>query len=127
CPQKSVEFLLEVGRKIGCRPILIPTTDEAATFAADHAGPLSERYLFPDQKPQLVHALSSKKEMYHLAKKFGVPTAETLFPESRADVLRFAPDVRFPVMLKGIYGKKLKQRAGKPMFIARNQTELLEL
>ena len=29
-------------------------------------------------------------------------------------------------MLKGIYGKKLKLRAGKPMFIVRNAAELLE-
>src|SRR4029450_5880410 len=68
----------------------------------------------------------SKKEMYLLAKRCAIPTAETAFPQCRQDVVRYLESARFPIMLKGIYGKKLKVRSGKPMFIVRDARELLE-
>src|SRR5579863_1434812 len=60
----SVEFLAEVARRIGRHCILIPGTDGAATFIADHAPVLSQWYIFPDQNPQLVRSMCSKKEMH---------------------------------------------------------------
>ena len=123
---RSLEFLLDLGRKIGQPSILIPTTDDATVFVADHADALRERFIFPDQRPELVRSLCSKKEAYCVAKKFGVPTAETVFPDSREDVLRFLENAVFPIMLKGIDGRRLWIRAGKKMFIIHNHQELLE-
>src|SRR5438105_2362040 len=40
--QDSVRFLLQAGRQIGRRSILIPTSDIAAMFVADQAESLSE-------------------------------------------------------------------------------------
>src|SRR5947209_4229346 len=64
--ERSVLQLLQIGRNIG-RSILIPTTDEAAIFVADHAPALKEAFLFPDQSAELVRSLCSKKQMYFLA------------------------------------------------------------
>jgi D-aspartate ligase len=64
--------------------------------------------------------------MYFLAKRWGVPTAETTFPLGRRDVMEYLQQARFPIMLKGIYGRKLKQRAGQPMVIVHSAAELLE-
>ena len=126
CPEKSAKYLLEVGRKIGRRCILIPSTDDAAVFAAEHAQLLRERFIFPEQSPVLVRSLTSKKEMFYLAKRLGIPTAETSFPQSREDVLRFAAQTAFPIMLKGIDGVLLQNRGRKKMVIVRTQQELIE-
>jgi D-aspartate ligase len=126
-PEDSVERLVNLGRKIGPRPVLIPTThDAAALFVADNARFLKDAFIFPDQPPSLVRALASKKEMYFLAKRFGIPTPETSFPQTRFDVARFLEHATFPVMLKGIDGVRLQKRTGKKMVIVRDQQELLD-
>jgi D-aspartate ligase len=126
-PDAAVRDLVHVGRAIGSRSILVPTTDEAALLVADHAEALREAFVIVELPPGLARALCSKKEMYHLARRHGVPTAETLFPQDRADVLRFLDDATFPVMLKGIDGLRLERRAGARMFIVRDREELLRL
>ena len=122
----SIEFLGELHQKIGRRALLIPTADNMAMFVDENAAALREGYSFPERPDGLARTLCSKKQMYFLAKRHGVPTAETSFPLCRQDVMEYLEQARFPIMLKGIYGKKLKQRAGNPMLIVRSAAELLE-
>jgi len=124
--QKSVGSLLDLGRKIGRRAILIPTDDNAVLFVSDHAAALSEQFIFPTMNPALIREVSSKKGMYFLAKKHGVPTPEAAFPTSRQDVLDFLTRAKFPVMLKAIYGSLLMKISGQKMFIVKSEAELLE-
>ena len=124
--EKSLQFLLDVGKKIGQRPILIPTDDGAASFVGDHAEALGQAFSFQDQESGLVSLLTSKKEMYYLAKKHGLPTPEAAFPQSRADVLNFLPTATYPIMLKAIDGSRLWDAAGQKMFIVRSEAELLD-
>ena len=123
---KSLQFLLDVSKKIGQHPILIPTDDGAASFVGDHAEALAKAFSFQNQQPGLVHSLTSKKEMYYLAKKHGLPTPEAAFPQSRADLLNFLPSATYPIMLKAIDGSRLWDAAGQKMFIVRNEAELLD-
>ena len=122
----SVKTLLELGKKIGRRSILIPTDDNAVLFVADHAEALREQFLFPPMCPKLIREVSSKKGMYYLAKQHGVPTPEAAFPTSRQDVLDFLSRAKFPVMLKAIYGSLLMKVSGQKMFIVHTEADLLE-
>lgn len=124
--ERSLEFLRSVAQKIGRRSLLIPTADEGALFLAERADELRRWFMFPESGAALVNALASKKQMYFLAQQHGVPTAETVFPDSRRDVLRFLETANFPVMLKGIDGNLLQRRTGKKMVIVRSAPELLE-
>ena len=104
---RSVDFLLDVARKIGRRAILIPSDDKALLFCASCAERLREQFLFPELCPGLIRELSSKEGMYQLAKKHGVPTPEAAFPKSRQDVLEFVSRATFPVMVKGVFASVL--------------------
>jgi D-aspartate ligase len=126
-PQESLEFLAGLARKIGRRAVLIPSSDATAMFVADHEKELSEWYAFPKLDAKLARGLASKKEMYFLAKKLGIATAETAFPQSREEVLSYLETAKFPIMLKGIFGTRLGASAGKRMFIVRDRAELLRL
>ena len=86
-PEQSVERLVDIARLLGGRPVLIPTTDSAAILVADYAAALREWYIFPDQSRRLVRSLSSKKEMYFLAKKLRVATPDTHFFKTKDDLL----------------------------------------
>jgi len=125
-PQTSVQYLLDVAKKIGRRSLLIHTTDSGAGWLADNADALSEGFIFPNLSRELVLALASKEKMYFLAKKCGVPTPEACFPCSMGDVEEYVKDAVFPVVLKEIF-RGGSPRTGKRMFIARTKKELLRL
>jgi D-aspartate ligase len=124
--QQSLDRLLAIGRKIGGRPILMPTDDKALLFCANHDQVLREQFLFPVMCPSLIRELSSKQGMYHLAKKHGVPTPEGAFPKCRQDVVEFISRATFPVMVKGVFASVLWRSTGEKMFIVHSAAELLE-
>jgi D-aspartate ligase len=126
--QGLVTFLLTVSRRIGRRSILIPTSDHAALFVAENSEALKRSFVFPDQQLGLVRSLRDKREMYGLAKRLGIPTAETVFPATRQDLLDSVKGASFPMVLKGIDGTRLKERIGesKTLFIVYSERELLQ-
>lgn len=125
--QESLHFMCDVRRKIGRPSILFPTTDRTARFVADHSRTLSEWFIFPKLTARLASSLSSKRDMFYLARDNNIPTPEAAFPNSRDDVLSFLERARLPVMLKGIDGQQLWDRTGKKMFIVGSKDELLAL
>lgn len=127
-PTKEVLGALDaLAQKLGRRAVLVPSTDYAAIFIAEHAGSLRDNFLFGQQSPELLRKLYSKREMHYLARAHGVPTAETAFPANRQQVVDFADSANFPLMLKAIDGTRLNARCGKKMFIVQNREELLRI
>lgn len=124
--EENLRYLLDAGRRIGRRSVLIHTSDDTAVFVDGQGDRLREWFILPDQPRGLAGNLASKKEMHRLAKRHGIPTPETLFPQSRAELLDSLGKVSYPVMLKGIDGLLLAARTGKKMVIVRSREELLE-
>ncbi len=125
--EECVHKLLDIAREIGRPCVLIPTWDETAVFVAEHHSELSRRFICPQQSPELARNLVSKKDMYRLAKQFGIPTAEITLPTCLADVQKFAASAKFPVLLKGSDGNRLKQRTNRKMAIVNSAEQLLDL
>jgi predicted ATP-grasp superfamily ATP-dependent carboligase len=123
--EESVGFLREVGRNLGVRSVLIPTSDIGAMFVVDHADRLVDRFIFPSPDAGVVRSLCSKKEMYNLARKWSVAAPETAFPQSRDEVLKYVEAARFPILLKPIYSHR-RGRAVQAMVIVRTMRDLLE-
>jgi D-aspartate ligase len=126
----SGEYLsgvLEIGRKLGNRPILIPTTDREAIWAADNAAALGEVFRFPERDATLVHALCDKSRMQELAESTGLATAACVVPRSKDDVSRFAERATFPVMVKAIDAERLRNRLGRTKQLIRTAAELLDV
>ena len=124
--EKSVRFLLQIGQEIGPTALLIPTSDETTFFVAQNASALARQFVFARQSPELIKQLANKRETYHLAKRLGVPVAETTFPSNIDDVRSFSELAEFPVMLKGIDGRKLFIRTGYKMKILSTKEELID-
>ena len=124
-PEGFLEALLKVGEEIGRTSILIPTSDETAVFVTDHAEALSRWFIFPRNAPSLMRQLISKKGMYELVARHGVPTPFTLFPERIEEVEAALPRVKFPLMLKGVYGNRLQARNKNKMVVVHSPKELI--
>ena len=126
-PSESVDRLLEIGRQLRGRPILIPTTDRGAIWVAEHAEALQSEFRFQCQDARLVRTLCDKSRMQELARRSGVPTARSVVPRSTEDVERFIETAKFPVVVKAIDADRLRSRAGGTKFIIQSSRELLEL
>jgi D-aspartate ligase len=124
---QSLSCLLEIGRKLGGRPILIPTTDRGAIWVAEHAAALEAEFRFPCQDPALVPLLCDKSRMQELARRSGVPTAQSMVPCSKEDVQRFLETATFPVIVKATDAERLRARANGTKFVIRSGRELLDL
>jgi len=124
-PEHGVDCLRDIARNIGSMPLLMPTNDESALFVARNASQLEDRFLFPANSVHVVWSLYNKKAMYLLAKRLSIPTPDTVFPESRKDVLEFCERARFPVMLKASDNILTSRHAGRKMVIARSREELI--
>jgi D-aspartate ligase len=124
-PEQSVDCLRDIVRRIGARPLLLPTNDESALFVARNAAQLQDDFLFPANPVQVVWSLYNKKAMHLLAKQLSIPTPDTVFPESREEVLEFCERAQFPVMLKASDNIHTARHAGKKMVIARSKDELI--
>ena len=124
--QECVQELLKIGNEIGGPCILVPTWDETAVFVAEHHSELSRVFVYPRQDAELVRSVVSKKQMYLLAKRCGIPTAQITLPRSLADVEQFAQSAKFPIMLKASDGNRLKRRVNRKMVIVNTPRELID-
>jgi predicted ATP-grasp superfamily ATP-dependent carboligase len=61
------------------------------------------------------------------ASAHSVPTPDVVFPGGVEDVVRFARDAAFPVMLKGMKGYQPEGRTGPKMVIVEHRDELVPL
>ncbi len=122
----ALETLERVSRDLGRRAILLPTSDETSIFVVENQATLRQWFDFPKQPIAVPRTLSDKKEMYFFAKAHGIPTPETLFPQCREDVVQFAREVQFPLMLKSIDGARSMRRNGMKMVVVHDTQELLD-
>ena len=124
---RAVAGLLKIGQKLGGRPILIPASDQGTIWVAEHAAALRAVFCFPYQDADLVRSLCDKGRMQDLARRNGVPTARSVVPRSKEDVMCFLETAAFPVMVKATDAERLRRRAGGTKFIIQTRRELLEL
>jgi D-aspartate ligase len=99
-PSELVDGLLRIGRSIGGRPILVATDEEAAALIAEQAVRLGERFVIPAVAPDLPRRLATKYTLYSLCVQHGIPTPVSLQPRSPAEVLEFAGELGYPVVVK---------------------------
>lgn len=99
-PARLVEGLVDIGRRIGRPTVLIPTDDEAAVLIAEHSDSLGELFLFPTIEAALPRSLASKRGLYDLCLRYGIPTPRSASPADHEELQRFAAGATFPVVAK---------------------------
>ncbi|MEC4020033.1 carboxylate--amine ligase [Streptomyces sp. H27-D2] len=99
-PERLVEGLLRIGRRIARPTLLIPTDEEAAVLIAEHADTLGEHFLFPKVEPELPRRLASKQGLHELCVEHGVASPAAAFPGSYEELECFARSAAFPVVAK---------------------------
>ncbi|MEU6216661.1 ATP-grasp domain-containing protein [Streptomyces sp. NPDC047022] len=99
-PERLVEGLLRIGRRIGRPTVLVPTDEEAAVLIAEHQDVLGGPFLFPEVDAGLPRRLASKQGLHELCVEHDIPSPQAVFPQSYDDIVRFAKEARFPIVAK---------------------------
>jgi D-aspartate ligase len=95
-----VEGLMRIGRAIGGRPILVATDEEAAVLIAERAAQLVAQFVLPAVAPGLPRQLATKYTLHSLCVEHGIPTPASAQPRSPDEVLEFAGELGYPVVVK---------------------------
>jgi D-aspartate ligase len=125
-PEQSVKYLSTVARQIGRRSLLIPGTDRAAVFVANHGRALEPWYIFPAQNPALADLLATKMAMCCLALENHIPTPTTLWMQTKADRMECLKRVNLPIIVKGIQMRATASAKTRKL-IVRTPQQLLSL
>jgi len=99
-PERLVEGLLRLGRRIGRPTVLVPTDEEAAVLIAEHQEELAGPFLFPRVDAELPRRLASKQGLHELCVEHGIPSPAAAFPQSYDEIEAFAEKARFPLVAK---------------------------
>lgn len=125
-PADTLDYLHGLAQHIGRRPILLPVDDVGTLFVAANQEALAGDFIFPRQPAGLPARLSSKADLRDLCLEVDVPTPETVVPHTRDDVVRFAREATFPVVLKAIDPLLLNRHANaRSVVIAADAEDLL--
>lgn len=119
----SVRFMLDLGRAIGSKPILLAIADSSALFIDENAEALAEAFTLPRPAPGAMKTLTNKWHMAAAARLYGIPAPQAAYPATRDDVMRYVETARFPIVMKGV-DQLLPQAKWKK--IVHNLHDLLE-
>ncbi len=104
-----LDSLLAAGRRLGQGAVLVPGSDEWSVFVARHSHELRPAFRFPEMSLDLIEGLASKKGLFELSIRHGLPTPRILVPAGEDELAAAAAQLRFPVMLKPIESRPGRQ------------------
>jgi predicted ATP-grasp superfamily ATP-dependent carboligase len=94
--------MLELARKVGGKPVLIPSADAFVSAMARHADGLATAYVFCRDAAALQGILATKRRQYDLAVEHGMPVPRTKFAQSPEEVVEFGSGAQFPCVIKPV-------------------------
>jgi predicted ATP-grasp superfamily ATP-dependent carboligase len=95
-----LDRLVEVVDGLPARPMLVCTDDEAAVLVAEGAAALAGRAIFPAVPPDLPRQLASKRGLYEICRRYGVPTPATSSVRTGEDLEAALANMTLPVVVK---------------------------
>lgn len=100
-----IEKLLQQGKKITRKPVLLTDNDQAVLAISRHRELLSEvyRFLIPDR--EVIETILDKKKFYNTAQDYGLPVPSSLTINSQKELRHAIPKLRFPCIIKPVNTK----------------------
>jgi D-aspartate ligase len=109
---RFLDGMAGIRERLGRPAVLIPTDDVGAILISAHAETLQPWFRFPQPPPGLAHRVASKRGLYELCGKLGIPCPRVSFPTCREEVEEFTSMASFPVVAKAIEAWRLPPGEG---------------
>jgi len=121
-----VKVLLDFGKQINGKMMIIPTGDSDALVLSKHKHELEKYYHLPLPAFETVQKLVNKKDFYKLLVKMAVPHPETYFPETLNELLAKGREIGYPYIIKPVYSLPFQKEFGRKNFVINSSAELLQ-
>jgi D-aspartate ligase len=99
-PADWLAFMADLSRRIGGKPVLIPSADQFVSAIAAHSAALIPLFTFHSSAAATQALLATKERQYDIAAQNGLPTARTQFIQGPQDIKHFAASAHFPCLIK---------------------------
>lgn len=127
-PEQLIKFMADNFADSEKKTILFPTADEFIKFISDYRDELDKHFLFNIPSREIIDSIIDKKIQYEFAEKSGVNIADTYYPETIEDVYNLQKILKYPLIIKGRYSFKWRERLGGTFkgFKITSENELIE-
>lgn len=102
-PERWLNFMVDIGRKLKLRPVLIPSADIFVSAMAHHVDRLKPSFRFCHAAASVQGLLATKQEQYELATNHGLEVPRTRFVRSFEQAVEFGSTARFPCLIKPLH------------------------
>jgi D-aspartate ligase len=111
-PDRFLDDLLDLGRRLGGRAVLFPTHDEALATIATREAEIREAFHVPWTPWDRMRVIIDKGGQHAAARRIGFPLPATVDPDAGADPVTAAAEagLRYPVILKPRYAPEFRRR-----------------
>ncbi len=120
-----VDGMKEIGKALNRPTILVPADDLSAILIAENATELASYFIFPRPPAALPRTLANKRHLYELCRRLGVACPDTIFPNSREELLSVTAHMEFPVVAKATEGWLLRKGIRSTVIIS-GREELID-
>lgn len=122
-PKVLIEFLLDLGRGLPHKGVLLITDDTYLTVLSRAREVLKRYYFFTFPGENTVARIMDKHEQHQAAIRCGVPTPLTVFLDGESSLSNW-PDTAYPAVVKGRMGKAFYRAAGRQVLVVNSEAEL---
>ena len=99
-PHVWLDFLLEAGRVLDTRPVLLPAGDATLRLVSAHREQLTAHYAFCIPSQETVDILADKRLQYPALEKLGAAVPTTIIPETAGEAAAAVRDLGPPCIVK---------------------------
>ena len=92
--------LMDFGRELGRRSLIVCTSDEMAVFVARRRTVLQEWFVLPDVAPKLPAELADKHSLEELCQRHATPIPPSVAIDTMAQLDAVIDEIEIPVMVK---------------------------
>lgn len=119
-----VNFLLDVGKQMNKKYVLIPTSDEEALTFSKYKNELKQFYILPVPSLEIIQKLVNKKEFYKLLNRMSIPHPKTYFIEDISELKSIGQEIDFPYIIKPAYSHLFSKEFGTKNFVINSSQDL---
>lgn len=120
-----VKILLDFGKKIDKKMMIIPASDSEVIILSKHKHELEKYYCIPVPAYNIVEKLVNKKKFYKLLAEVDFPHPKTYFPENLTELREIGLKISYPFIIKPAYSLVFHREFGSKNFVVRSHKEFL--
>lgn len=126
-PQDSedgfIECLVEYGRHLDHKPVIIPTGDAEVMALARNRDRLDPCYRIPLSPWETVDLLVNKKRFFQEVIRRSIPCPQSYFPESLEEAREVAANIPYPFIIKAAYSHEFITHFHKKVFVVHSPAQ----